>query len=182
MIGWALRYLGGAIAVCVLFGLLQDVDWRGWASSARVARSGPDLAGGTPRRDRGAGEAEMTTADLVVDAGPHGHFLLDVMVDGTPITFLIDTGASDVVLTLADARRLGFDPHRLDYSQRFQTANGEVRGAPVTLREVRVGQFHTYELSASVDEAPLGVSLLGMAFLRRLRGYEVVDGRLVLRW
>ncbi len=104
------------------------------------------------------------------------------MVNGSPITFLVDTGASDIVLTLADARRLGFIPGNLDFSEQYQTANGEVRGAPVRLRELRIGQYSLYDLEASVNEGPMAVSLLGMSFLQQLRGYQVEDGRLILRW
>ena len=101
------------------------------------------------------------------------------MVNGSPITFLVDTGASDIVLTLADARRLGFIPGNLDFSEQYQTANGEVRGAPVRLRELRIGQYSLYDLEASVNEGPMTVSLLGMSFLEQLRGYQVEDGRLI---
>jgi aspartyl protease family protein len=120
--------------------------------------------------------------ELVIRAGPHGHFVVDAEVDGTPLTFLIDTGASDIVLSQADARRLGLEPRTLDYSRSYQTANGVVRAAPVQLRELRLGQLQLYELDASVNERPLPVSLLGMSFLSRLQGYEVTDGRLILRW
>jgi aspartyl protease family protein len=118
----------------------------------------------------------------VVEAGSHGHFVIDAVVDGVPLTFLLDTGASEIVLTLDDARQLGFLPQSLEFSQRFRTANGEVRGAPVRLRELRIGQFSLYDLDASVNEAPLAISLLGMSFLDRLNGYQVKDGRLILRW
>jgi aspartyl protease family protein len=57
-----------------------------------------------------------------------------------------------------------------------------VRGAPVVLREIRVGQFSLLDVPASVNEAPLRVSLLGMTFLERLNGYEVSGRRLILRW
>jgi clan AA aspartic protease (TIGR02281 family) len=120
--------------------------------------------------------------EYVIDAGAGGHFLVEAVVNGAPVTFLVDTGASDVVLTMADAERLGFRPENLRFTQRFATANGEVRGAPVVLREVRIGQFSLFDLPASVNEAPLRVSLLGMSFLKRLHGYSVEDGRLILRW
>jgi aspartyl protease family protein len=120
--------------------------------------------------------------EVVIEADRGGHFLMEMAVNGAPVLFLVDTGASAVVLSSDDARRVGLDPRRLTYSQRFQTANGVVRAAPVTLREVRVGQFSVYDLPASVNEAPLAVSLLGMSFLSRLAGYEVRGDRLVLRW
>jgi len=174
MLSWALRYLAVAIAVSCGFAILQRSQWLDPAPSARAPK--PSIAA-KPRR---------ATADdawaHIVEAGAHGHFVLEAVVNGVPISFLVDTGASEIVLGLDDARALGFEPQALDFSQRFQTANGVVRGAPVSLRELRVGQFSLYDLEASVNEAPLGISLLGMSFLDRLAGYTVEDGRLLLRW
>ena len=134
-----------------------------------------------------AAEAPDATAasdawQYVVEAGPQGHFVLEALVNGVPVAFLLDTGASDIVLTIADARRLGFSPQSLSFSQHYRTANGEVRGAPVRLRELRIGQFSLYDIDASVNEAPLTISLLGMEFLDRLRSYRVEDRRLILEW
>jgi clan AA aspartic protease (TIGR02281 family) len=120
--------------------------------------------------------------EYVVRAGSSGHFLIEAWVNGEPITFLVDTGASDIVLTLDDARRIGLEPRTLAFTQRFATANGEVRGAPVVLREIRVGQLRVFDMPASVNEAALEVSLLGMSFLEQLSGYEVRGTRLILRW
>jgi aspartyl protease family protein len=120
--------------------------------------------------------------EYVVEAGPGGHYVIEASVNGAPVTFLVDTGASDIVLTVDDARRIGLQPRTLDYSERYATANGEVRGAPVTLRELRIGQLRLFDVAASVNEAPLGISLLGMDFLEQLSSYEVERGRLVLRW
>jgi clan AA aspartic protease (TIGR02281 family) len=129
-------------------------------------------------------DAESEEADLeyVIQAGSGGHFVLEATVNGVPVTFLVDTGASSVVLTMEDAERLGFRPENLRFTERFASANGEVRAAPVVLRELRIGQFSMFDMPASVNEAPLRVSLLGMSFLRRLHGYGVEDGRLILRW
>jgi aspartyl protease family protein len=157
-------------------GWTDDESWaddEGWAGDEGWDG---DQSGAMPE------EATDGLLELVIRAGPHGHFMVDAEVDGTPLTFLIDTGASDIVLSQADARRLGLEPRTLDYSRSYQTANGVVRAAPVELRELRLGQLRLYELDASVNERPLPVSLLGMSFLGRLQGYEVTDGRLILRW
>jgi aspartyl protease family protein len=174
MLAWAFRYLAMAIAVGVGFAALQDSAWLDRTVASFAAQRG---SAGAP-----AERIADNPLEHVVEAGPGGHFVIEVAVNGTPVTFLVDTGASDVVLTIDDARRLGLRPRTLHYSQRFQTANGEVRGAPVTLREVRLGQLRLFDLPASVNQGALGVSLLGMSFLERLRGYEVADGRLILRW
>ncbi|MCE3249377.1 MAG: family clan aspartic protease [Geminicoccaceae bacterium] len=177
MLALALRYLLVAVVVGAGFAMLQGNEWleRTAATSAAGPSRALHAAAASPRADGDGWE-------YVVEAGAHGHFVLDAVVDGVPLTFLVDTGASDIVLTLDDARELGFRPQELEFSQRFRTANGEVRGAPVRLRELRIGQFSLYDLEASVNEAPLAISLLGMGFLEQLAGYEVDDGRLILRW
>ena len=110
-----------------------------------------------------------------------GHFLIEAEVNGVPLRLLVDTGASDVVLSPADAGRLGFDPESLDYSRRYRTANGVVFGAPVLLSRVRVGPIVLNDVRASVNRAVMARSLLGMSFLGRLSGYEVRDDTLTLR-
>ncbi len=119
---------------------------------------------------------------VVFRVGDDGHFRVRAVVDGVALDFLVDTGASDVALTRADARRLGFDLDALAYIQPYTTANGVVYGAPVTLREVVVGPIRLSDVAASVTRAPMGgASLLGMSFLGRLSAYEVSNGSLTLR-
>ncbi len=120
--------------------------------------------------------------EISVPAGANGHFMLAAMANGTQVDFLVDTGASSVILNLEDAERLGINVHILDFSAAIRTANGEIRGAPVVLRELRVGQFHTDQVPALVISAPLDVSLLGMSFLSRFKSFEMQGNRLILRW
>ena len=95
--------------------------------------------------------------------------------------FLVDTGASLVTLTPADAQVAGITPRELVFNHRVSTANGSARMAPVTLREVRIGQLSIYDVPASVLEH-LNISLLGMSFLSRLQSYEMRDGKLTIAW
>jgi aspartyl protease family protein len=119
--------------------------------------------------------------EILFRADVSGHFNVEALVDGVPVRFLVDTGASDVVLSPRDARRIGFDPAGLDYSRRYRTANGIVSGAPVTLDSVRIGPIEVRDVAGSVNGAPLDASLLGMSFLERLRGYRVENGTLILQ-
>lgn len=109
-----------------------------------------------------------------------GHFRITAEVEGTPIRFLVDTGASLVVLSPQDAARIGRDPAALVYGQTFRTANGIGRGAAIRLDEVRIGGIALRDVRASVNEAPMSDSLLGMSFLGRLSGYSVEGGVLTL--
>lgn len=119
---------------------------------------------------------------IAVRAGPRGHFYIDAQVNGRPVRFLVDTGASDIVLSPADARRIGFDPGRLAYTRIYSTANGTVRGAPVTLSSLAVGPLRLTDVPASVNGAAMSGSLLGQTFLGRLKGYSVRNGVLTLKY
>jgi aspartyl protease family protein len=113
-------------------------------------------------------------------AGPDGHFRIQAIVNGQRVTFLVDTGATDVVLAPDDARRLGYDPARLRFDQMSQTANGIVRGASVRLQSLIIGPIDLTEMPATVNGADMSDSLLGMAFLNRLDGWRVQGGVLTL--
>ena len=116
-----------------------------------------------------------------IRAGRHGHFVLEAEVDGISIRFLVDTGASDVVLSPSDALRLGLTPENLTFNKLYRTANGLVRGAPVKIGRIVIGPILRTHVSASVNGAEMKQSLLGMSFLNRLSGYEVRGGRLRLK-
>lgn len=130
----------------------------------------------------------MPRQGMLVDGGSisfraarDGHFHVEAAVGDVPVRFMVDTGASDVVLNARDARRLGFDPSTLAYNRTYQTANGPVDGAPVILPELRIGPVLLRQVRASVNRGDMGSSLLGMSFLGRLSGFAVSDGTLTLR-
>jgi len=112
--------------------------------------------------------------------GNRGHFIAESQVNGVDIRFLVDTGASDVTLSPADAQRLGFDLDNLNFNRVYQTANGTVMGAPIRLDEVRLGSIIVRDVRASVNGADMRNSLLGMSFLNRLSRYEVSRDQLTL--
>ncbi len=126
--------------------------------------------------------AQMSvTGDTVeVPRSYDGHYYLPVLVNGKPITFLVDTGASQIVLSSADARRVGIDPDQLNYFGRAATANGEVRTAPVRLDSLELGPIVDRNISAWINEGELHQSLLGMDYLHRFSNIQFADGRLIL--
>ena len=117
---------------------------------------------------------------LSFDAGPDGHFRIQAMVNGNRVTFMVDTGATDVVLTPDDARRIGIDPATLVFDQFAETANGTVSGAAIQLDSLVVGSIEMNRLPATVNGADMSESLLGMEFLNRLHGWRVENGVLTL--
>jgi clan AA aspartic protease (TIGR02281 family) len=118
---------------------------------------------------------------LVYRAGPLGHVVLTASVNGAPIRFLVDTGASTVALSNADARAAGINPDALVYNKTSMTANGVVRVAPVLLREIRIQQLSVENVPAVVDPN-LNGSLLGMSFLSRLKSFQMREGELSFSW
>ncbi|HEY3796861.1 MAG TPA: TIGR02281 family clan AA aspartic protease [Caulobacteraceae bacterium] len=110
-----------------------------------------------------------------------GHFWADAQVDGRPVRFLVDTGASDVALTADDARALGFAPETLTYSYTVMTANGPARAAPIKLGIVSVGRAEVEDVDAFVIDKGLETSLLGMTYLGRLAKFEATPDSLVLK-
>lgn len=168
---------GLGLLLLVLFG--AAIAWPSLAPHL-VERLGEARA--VPGTSATAPATESGWNRIVVPPGPHGHFSLTARVDGVPVDFLIDTGASAVVLSPDDARRIGLSPEGLRFTRRLATANGTVRAAPVTLRELRIGQLALWRLEALVVEAPMPISLLGTSFLARLASWSVEGGRLYLYW
>jgi aspartyl protease family protein len=109
-----------------------------------------------------------------------GHYHLSLEVNGTPVRFVVDTGATDMVLSRDAARAVGIDPDRLAYLGRADTANGTVPIARVTLDTVTLGGITDRNVGASVNGGEMFGSLLGMSYLSRFGRIEIADGRLVL--
>ena len=105
--------------------------------------------------------------------GSDGHFHATVEVNGQPVRFLVDTGASGIVLSRQDAEKVGLEPDGLAYLGTAQTANGRVATAGVRLGLVRLGTFTDTGVPASVTEGGLDTSLLGMSYLDRFANIAI---------
>jgi len=171
MIGWAVRQAAIWSIVGLLFYVVIDRLATAPNPAAPVLTTAPAAApphSGTPN-------------SLVFPANAQGHVVINAFVNGSPVRFLVDTGATMVVLTMRDAAAAGLTSSDLNFTMRTSTANGVARAAPVRLREVRIGQLSVDDVRAAVAEN-LNISLLGQSFLTRLDGYEMHDGVLTLNW
>lgn len=168
--------------MAVLFSTAMQNGWifrAGEATRATAAQSG------------GIAPTQVSPAALVSRAGPgvveltaerNSHFMADIEVNGARIHALVDTGATYVTLTAEDARAANIDPPGSAYTVRSQTANGIAFQAPTRLRELRIGQIVATDVDAAVARpGQMGISLLGMSFLRKLSSFQVADGRFVMR-
>jgi aspartyl protease family protein len=174
VIGWALRWVLLCCGI-VLIGTWL-LDHSGGLLPERNAPPGPAAPIAAAARP-----AQDLSNTIIYPANQRGHVVLEAAVNGAPVKMLVDTGASLVTLTQKDARAAGLSPRDLMFRGRVETANGSARMAPVTLREIRIGQLSIYEVPAAVMEN-LQVSLLGVSFLSRLQSYQMRDGKLAITW
>ncbi len=118
--------------------------------------------------------------EMVVPQDESGGFYVMAQINGQPVRFLIDTGASDTVLSPDDAHRLGLDTPGLTYSRLAETANGTGYGAPITVGRLTIGSIEMNQMPVVINKAPMTMSLLGMSFLTRLESFQIRDRRLYM--
>jgi aspartyl protease family protein len=113
--------------------------------------------------------------DKVIERSDDGHFYVDAEVNGQLVHFLVDTGASSVALTMADAKHVGlpFSPSQFNVIARG--ASGDVSGQILKIGRVAIGRKEAFDVEGMVVADGLDVSLLGQSFLSRI-GTLVIDG------
>ena len=126
-------------------------------------------------------EPSTSGRSLMLEGDRQGHFQVEARVEGRFIDFVVDTGASLVVLRESSAAMAGIRPQPRDYTAIAVTANGKIKAAPAKIDRIEIGGITVYDVPAMVlpDEA-LAKNLLGVSFLSRLRRYEYANGRLLL--
>ena len=112
---------------------------------------------------------------ILIPKQADGHFHVTLKVNGTEIPFLIDTGATTVILSQKDAQSLGFDLNKLAFWDSANTANGEVKLAPVRLATVALEKHVDRNIAAYVNAGELPVSLLGMSYLSKFSRLEITQ-------
>ncbi|ESQ74350.1 TIGR02281 family clan AA aspartic protease [Asticcacaulis sp. AC402] len=142
-----------------------------------------------PANGTGSRAAVVQTATSSASSAGHstaipkakdGHFWANASVNNTAVRFLVDTGATQVVLTPSDAQRLGFLPKDLVYDKKVITANGPSYAALVKLKSVGVGTSTVRDVDALVVQDGLNISLLGMSYLGRLSRFEATPSSMIL--
>ncbi len=131
-------------------------------------------------RDVVARQSVARDGAIVVPRSPDGHFYLTLRLNGVPVQFVVDTGATNVVLSEADARRVGLDPDRLVFAGRANTANGTVATASARIETVELENITDRNMRVQVNGGEMNGSLLGMDYLRRFARIEIEPDRLVL--
>lgn len=115
---------------------------------------------------RGAA-ASSDRQSVTLAADPRGHFFTEGAVNGSPVRFLVDTGATAVALPASEARRLGVD-YRKGQPGFTNAAGGVVQTFRVRFDRVQLGDIELSGVDGVVIERGLDIALLGMSFLNRL--------------
>ena len=162
-----------AIAALVLAGVMPRLMTN--VGSAPATEAQPARRAEPPKQQTSSYRTVTVQGDRL------GHFQVEGSVDGRRLDFMVDTGASLVALRERDANKLGIFPSPRDYTARTSTANGVIAVAPVRLSSLEINGIRIYDVGAVViPDKALGVNLLGMSFLSRVRRFEMANGRLVM--
>ncbi|MEL7047524.1 MAG: TIGR02281 family clan AA aspartic protease [Pseudomonadota bacterium] len=176
-IGKAVKY--AAVWLAIIIGLVAVYAFREDFSyvGSRVASELLPPGNGIATRDETTGELAVR-----IRQRSDGQFVARTRVNNANVTMLVDTGASTVVLRPIDAQRAGINTDRLRFTVPVSTANGTTFAAPITIKALAVGPIIIRDVDALVSKpGNLGVSLLGMTFLTRLRSYNFTGNFLTLR-
>ena len=103
---------------------------------------------------------------IVLNADSRGHFMTQGAINGRSVSFMLDTGATTIAMSAADATRIGLDYEKGTPVQ-MNTANGIALGYRVRLSSVRVGDVEVYDVEAIVSQLPMPYVLLGNSFIGR---------------
>ena len=155
------------VALAIVLALSTPEFTKRWSSSKSTQTEEP--------------AADGAAARVMVTADRRGHFEADITINGRNFPALVDTGATGVALTFETGRELGLVQANDRYDVQIQTSNGTTKGKRVVLNSVRVGGISLPNVEGVVmQEGALAMNLLGMSFLRRLRTFEIRNGRLIL--
>jgi aspartyl protease family protein len=133
----------------------------------------------TGHHDRSAG-AGANQADVVIARSSDLHYYADANVNGRPVHFMVDTGASETALTQADAEAAGIpvDPNKFEVLG--DGASGMVRGQYVQLKSIDLGGLKQQDAKAVVVQGAT-VSLLGQPFLDKVGEIVIRNGEMHLK-
>lgn len=166
--------LGGLMrtgSTIVLVGVLVTVVLQLSRFDPRIEMALPDL--GLPEQTVIGGETRIPLA-------PDGHFWLEAQVNGKPVDFMIDTGATLTAVSSQVAERVGLEPRRGGIPVRLNTANGAISAKIATVDEIRFGSVAARGLDAVIAPNMGETSVIGMNLLSRLKGWRVEDNVMIL--
>jgi aspartyl protease family protein len=133
-----------------------------------------------PTHDAPAPGSTSPAVEVTLERSPDKHFYADASVNGQPVRFLVDTGASEIALTEDDARKAGLTVDPGKYRLVGEGASGIVRGQYVDLRDVELNGIRQADTKAVIVQGA-NISLLGQPFLENIDEIVIRKDEMVLR-
>jgi aspartyl protease family protein len=119
---------------------------------------------------------------LSIQASKNGHYYINLNVNYKKVKFMIDTGASDIVLNQEDAKKANINMNDLSYTKIYQTANGKSMAASTIVDSIEISGVIFHNVRVSVNQSDMGTSLLGLSFLKKFKKYEFYQDQLILTY
>lgn len=173
--------MSNALKLAAIVGLCAISAVASAETFLRLAERGPALRAASAQAAEPLGPADPAALpSAAIAKASDGHYWAEGRVNGAKVRFLVDTGATAVALTAEDARRLGLEPEKLNFTYKVVTAGGEARAAAVKLASVSVAGAEIDNVDAMVIDRGLDTSLLGMTYLGRLASFQATRESLIL--
>lgn len=169
-----------ALAMVIIVGAGIGVLMPGDKPQPAAAEPAAQMAMSAPATSSAAKPGPAWRAETRLTPTPNGHFRTMALVNGQPVEFIVDTGATTIALTIADARRIGIAIDPSSFTEVGMGAGGPVRGQQVTIESVSVDGREVRTLTGVVLEG-LQDSLLGQAYLSRIGEVRMSGGVMILR-
>jgi aspartyl protease family protein len=154
-----------------LFMIAIAIGWRSGGTSRPAIPAQPAANENEPHGSPGT---------ITLDRTSGSHFFVTGDVNGKPLRFVVDTGATTVAIGRDDAQRLGLGVDDSAFTLEMQTAAGPITGARITLPSVRVGEIQLLDVSAVILNVPDTMPMLGQSFLSRLDSVSIEQDRMTL--
>lgn len=155
----------------------SPADGAGEPAVVQLVASGDGDSGADAASQSGS---DSSGGDVRLERQPDGHFYAKVKVNYTTVDFMVDTGASGIALSTADARRANVDFDRSEFEIVGEGASGAVKGQRVLLDSVKLGPERATQVPAVVLDGG-DQSLLGQSFLERFGSVEIRGDTMTLR-
>lgn len=166
------KFVFGAIGMAALVGILAPDRSPNASNNVRIVAENESQP---PSHQTSSGFATQ------IQRAGDGHFYATAEVNGRPVRFLVDTGASTIALTMADAQAVGLHVDPSEFSIIGRGASGEVSGKAVKLDSVSIDGKRADNVRAAILADGLEVSLLGQSYLSQLQQVKIEGDQLELR-
>jgi aspartyl protease family protein len=166
--------------------LLHTAGWLGAIAGLATAFSYRDQASQIINTVRAELSEQFASSDgsrpSVLERDWDGHYLAEAEVNGVPVTLMVDTGATMVLIPYEQAAAIGLKVDTLDFSMPVTTANGSTMVAPFQISSIRIQHVAVFDIPGAVAQpGRLKTGLLGMSFLEQLGEASVQGNRMILR-